>query len=55
VDSFLHHSFSAKYIIGDNFMKDFIKNKKVWIGIAVVIIVIGWAVWSGQPAPEIQG
>ena len=34
-------------------MKDFIKNKKVWIGIATVIIVIGWAVWSGQPAPEV--
>ncbi len=34
-------------------MKDFIKNKKVWIGAAIVIIVIGWAVWSGQPAPEV--
>ena len=40
-------------VTGDNDMKDFIKNKKVWIGIAVVIIVIGWAVWSGQPAPEV--
>ena len=39
--------------IGDNNMKDFIKNKKVWIGAAIVIIVIGWAVWSGQPAPEV--
>ena len=39
--------------IGDNEMKDFIKNKKVWIGVAVVIIVIVWAVWSGQPAPEV--
>ena len=39
--------------IGDNDMKDFIKNKKVWIGVAVVIIVIGWALWSGQPAPEV--
>ena len=38
---------------GDNDMKDFIKNKKVWIGAAIVIIVIGWAVWSGQPAPEV--
>ena len=40
-------------VTGDNDMKDFIKNKKVWIGAAVVIIVIGWALWSGQPAPEI--
>ena len=38
---------------GDDDMKDFIKNKKVWIGAAIVIIVIGWAVWSGQPAPEV--
>ena len=53
----MHHKLVAKTqinnVTGDNDMKDFIKNKKVWIGIAVVIIVIGWAVWSGQPAPEI--
>lgn len=36
-------------------MKNFLKNKKVWIGIAIVIIAIGWAVWSGQPSPEVQG
>ena len=28
------------------------KNKKLWIGIAVVIVV-AWFMWSGQPAPEI--
>ena len=53
----MHHKPVAKTqinsYIGDNEMKDFIKNKKVWIGVAIVIIVIGWAVWSGQPAPEV--
>ncbi len=33
-------------------MKDMMKNKKVWIGIAIVIAV-AWAMWSGQPAPEV--
>lgn len=28
------------------------KNKKVWIGIAIVIAV-AWFMWSGQPAPEV--
>lgn len=26
-------------------------NKKALIGIAVVVIVFAWALWSGQPAP----
>ena len=29
-------------------MKNFMKNKKVWIGAAVVVIIFAW---SGQPAP----
>jgi hypothetical protein len=33
-------------------MKDMMKNKKVWIGIAIVIAV-AWFMWSGQPAPEV--
>ena len=32
-------------------MKDFLKNKKVWIGAAVVVIIFAWMLWSGQPAP----
>lgn len=32
-------------------MKDLLKNKKVWIGAAVVVIVFAWVLWSGQPAP----
>ena len=32
-------------------MKDFLKNKKVWIGAAVVVIIFAWVLWSGQPAP----
>ena len=34
-------------------MKDFLIYIKVWIGAAIVVIVIAWAVWSGQPAPEV--
>ena len=34
-------------------MKDLMKNKKVWIGIAV-LVVVAWFMWSGQPALEIQ-
>ena len=56
-DVSLPHKLVAKTqinnVTGDNDMKDFIKNKKVWIGAAIVIIVIAWAVWSGQPAPEV--
>jgi uncharacterized membrane protein (DUF441 family) len=33
-------------------MKNMMKNKKLWIGIAVVIAV-AWFMWSGQPAPEV--
>ena len=30
-------------------------NKKALIGIAVVVLVFAWALWSGQPAPvEVQ-
>ena len=36
-------------------MKDMIKNKKVWIAVAVVVIVFAWSMWSGTPAPEVQG
>ena len=32
-------------------MKDLLKNKKVWIGAAVVVIIFAWVLWSGQPAP----
>jgi hypothetical protein len=32
-----------------------LKNKKLWIGVAIVVIVFAWAIWSGQPAPEVQG
>ena len=32
-----------------------LKNKKLWIGIAVVVIIFAWAMWSRQPAPEVQG
>ena len=34
-------------------MKDLLKNKKVWIGAAVVVIIFAWVLWSGQPAPEV--
>ena len=30
-----------------------IKNKKVWIGIVIVVIAVAWFMWSGQPAPEV--
>jgi hypothetical protein len=33
-------------------MKQLLKDKKTWIAIAIVV-VIAWALWSGQPAPEI--
>lgn len=36
---------------GGNNMKDLMKNKKVWIGAAVVVIIFAWMLWSGQPAP----
>ena len=29
--------------------------KKLWIGAAVVVIIFAWVLWSGQPAPEVQG
>ena len=45
------YSINTSPLRGDN--KNSAYYKKVWIGIAVVIIVIGWAVWSGQPAPEV--
>tara|TARA_B110000483_G_C17994834_1_gene464974 strand:- start:2 stop:112 length:111 start_codon:yes stop_codon:yes gene_type:complete len=32
-------------------MKDLMKNKKVWIGAAIVVIIFAWMLWSGQPAP----
>jgi len=34
-------------------MKKLLKNKKTWIAIAVVVVVVAWALWSGQPAPEV--
>ena len=33
--------------------KELLKNKKVWIGAAVVVIIFAWVLWSGQPAPEV--
>tara|TARA_X000000950_G_scaffold216526_1_gene260585 strand:+ start:1102 stop:1242 length:141 start_codon:yes stop_codon:yes gene_type:complete len=41
-----------KKLLGEN-MKDMIKNKKVWIGIVIVVIAVAWFMWSGQPAPEV--
>ena len=35
----------------ENNMKDLMKNKKVWIGAAIVVIIFAWMLWSGQPAP----
>ena len=32
-------------------MKNFMKNKKVWIGAAVVVVIFAWMLWSGSPAP----
>ena len=34
-------------------MKKLLKSKKPWIAIAVVVVVVAWALWSGQPAPEV--
>lgn len=34
-------------------MKKLLKSKKTWIAIAVVVVVLAWALWSGQPAPEV--
>ena len=34
-------------------MKKLLKCKKTWIAIAVVVVVVAWALWSGQPAPEV--
>ena len=34
-------------------MKELMKNKKTWIAIAI-LIAVAWALWSGQPAPEVQ-
>jgi|TARA_B100000900_G_scaffold235119_1_gene199616 hypothetical protein len=34
-------------------MKKLLKSKKTWIAIAVVVVVVAWALWSGQPAPEV--
>ena len=36
-------------------MKNFFRNKKVWIAIAIVVIAGAWFMWSGQPAPKVQG
>tara|TARA_B100001109_G_C18741047_1_gene416601 strand:- start:124 stop:225 length:102 start_codon:yes stop_codon:yes gene_type:complete len=30
-----------------------LKNKKVWIAVAIVIIAVGYFMWTGQPAPEV--
>tara|TARA_B100001989_G_C24455907_1_gene421574 strand:+ start:343 stop:525 length:183 start_codon:yes stop_codon:yes gene_type:complete len=35
----------------ETLMKDWMKNKKVWIGAAIVIIVFAWALWSGMQPP----
>jgi len=32
-------------------MKKLLKNKKVWVAIAVAIIAIGYWWYTGQPAP----
>ena len=34
-------------------MKKLLKSKKTWIAITVVVVVVAWALWSGQPAPEV--
>lgn len=28
-------------------------NKKVWIAVAIIIVVVAWALISGSPAPEV--
>ena len=27
------------------------KNKKAMIGVAIVVVIFAWMLWSGQPAP----
>ena len=34
-------------------MKDMMKSKKFWIAVAVVVIIFGYTMWTGQPAPEV--
>jgi len=38
-------------------MKDFWNkhksNKKIWIGVAIIVVVFAWALISGSPAPEV--
>jgi uncharacterized phage infection (PIP) family protein YhgE len=34
-------------------MKDLMKNKKVWIAVAIVVVVFAWAMMGGDPAPEV--
>ena len=34
-------------------MKKLLKSKKTWIAIAVVVVVVAWALWSGQSVPEV--
>ena len=34
-------------------MKAYLKTKKTWIAVAVVVIVFAYVLWSGQPAPEV--
>ncbi len=29
------------------------KNKKVWVAVAIVVIIIAWTILSGNPAPEV--
>ena len=41
-------------MVGRFFMKH-LKDKKLWIGAAIVIIIFAYVLWSGQPAPEVQG
>ena len=33
-------------------MKELLKSKKTWAAI-VILVVVAWALWSGQPAPEV--
>jgi len=33
-------------------MKELMKNKKTWAAI-VILVVVAWVLWSGQPAPEV--
>ena len=34
-------------------MKAFLKSKKTWIAVAVVVIVFAYVLWTGQPATEV--